>query len=213
MINKSVLTVLLAGGLTLSSFIAQAATFNFLQSTHDNGPVVNKSVDGIDLSIGGATFSDSGAVTLGTRNAGIRANFGLGIFAFFTDGDNLGQIDGLGGNDLAVFHFSKKVVINSISFVQFGTNDEYTLYVDDDQNGILDIDDQLGTNFDEFAPNPFDFPTAASHLIGVGAFEGDDDFFISSLDVTAVPVPPSVLLMGSGLLGLAGFSRSRKAKV
>lgn len=42
-------------------------------------------------------------------------------------------------------------------------------------------------------------------------FEGDYSWAVQSGDVSAVPVPAAVWLFGSGLIGLVGFARSKKA--
>ena len=58
----------------------------------------------------------------------------------------------------------------------------------------------------------------AAPKINVGNFIGDVEgintnahFYISGLNVTAVPVPAAVWLFGSGLLGLIGVARRKKA--
>lgn len=46
---------------------------------------------------------------------------------------------------------------------------------------------------------------------GLGSVLGDEDYNDLVLNVTAVPLPPSSLLLGSGLLGLAFWRRFRKS--
>jgi hypothetical protein len=67
-------------------------------------------------------------------------------------------------------------------------------------------------NTNDFLLQIFDFPTAPRPIfyysqVGMDRVVGAN---LVSLDVHVVPLPPSVFLLGSGLLGLAGWRRFRK---
>lgn len=118
--------------------------------------------------------------------------------------------------DSGIFPYSGA---NGIFAIAIGRNIPLTF-------GFADIvpDDGAGTKYTQLALNPggpsqsngLIFQISPTHFIV--AFEdgngsqplGDIDYNDLVLNVEAVPLPPSALLLGSGLLGLLGFRLRRK---
>jgi hypothetical protein len=55
--------------------------------------------------------------------------------------------------------------------------------------------------------------TVQSYIVGGASLSSSGQLVLTANSTTAVPVPPAVWLFGSGLLGLVGVSRRRKAAV
>ncbi len=97
----------------------------------------------------------------------------------------------------------------------------------DDVAGTIDLDlsswfaEWNGTSFNQGDANVTgtynsvtgDFTAGWSKLISGGSFDGKTGYWeiTGTANVSAVPVPAAVWLFGSGLVGLAGIARRRKA--
>jgi hypothetical protein len=68
------------------------------------------------------------------------------------------------------------------------------------QNGVLETSDYVDITHILFTDAQYKEITDAGHTVQVLAYSDED----------VVPIPPSILLMGSGLLGLVGLRRLRK---
>lgn len=151
------------------------------------------------------------------------------------DGDGLGVqdpgaggssgISGKGGqkNEQAIFTFASNLLASSIIIQLTGidfSEDEPILYVD-----LGDINMTV-LNFDKTAiqgacsaPVNFACDLDFSQLAGLNGLttsrfalrETNKEFAVGSLSATVVPVPAAVWLFGSGLLGLIGMGRRKKA--
>jgi hypothetical protein len=76
-------------------------------------------------------------------------------------------------------------------------------------NGFVFQDSVAGIHhFAETLSSPYPLGFAGFHVSAIA--EGNRQVTISNLSVTAVPLPPTLFLLGSGLLGLAGWRRFRK---
>ncbi|MEO0410429.1 MAG: hypothetical protein AAF221_01140 [Pseudomonadota bacterium] len=125
-----------------------------------------------------------------------------------------GQIDNLGINEGLVLDFSREVRVDEIAFGSAGRNDQGTIFVDfagDNTDDFFQQEASLNLR----ANNPY---TAMFNglvdriLFGVpGGFNFNDDYYLSSITVTQMPVPAAGVLFGSAL-GLAGLWRRRAAK-
>ena len=105
--------------------------------------------------------------------------------------------------------FNQKVTIDRTTFVNgdHGTSfeDDFKLSIDGGAAvtysliNIFEMD-LTGTTFEFYNPNSD----------GGSTVSNKKQFYINKLDVTAVPVPATVWLFGSGLLGLVGIARRRR---
>jgi hypothetical protein len=150
-----------------------------------------------DLTVTATAFSAD-------RNSYVNQSaFGLGVSSWLLDNP---QIDGLGPDDLLLLTCSKEVTLLSAGFSWVGANDQFRLLVD----GTPVLDADIPTS------RTFDFTSALSASLLTGTAFGftvtqfNDDYFLRSIDLDSspVPIPGSVVLLSSGLLGLIAIRRS-----
>ncbi len=185
-----------------SSFVQAATVFDFTTL----GVVVGDfgtTVSGVDVAVSGGTFTNPGVVTPGGVTVGTSL-FGVGVYS---GGFDSPVIDGFGANDVAIFDFSKTVELVSATFGFIGSNDQFTLFVDDFNDGSLEV---KGFDFDPTGSGYSFAPGFISNLFGIGAVDNNDRFTVKSLTVSVVPLPPSLILFGGALLGLGWISRRKK---
>lgn len=200
--RKILLGAAIAAVTMFGAISAQASTtFDFTSLGLLLGPF-GTTQDGITVGVTGGSFTDGGTVTPGGVLVGTSV-LGIGILNGLDDP----QIDGFLGNDVAIFNFSEKVELNSVTFGFFNGNDDFTLFVDVSMDGALEVQ---GFSFDT-GSDTYNFAAGyISDLFGIGARASNDEFTIKSLTVTAVPLPPAVLLFGGALVGLGWLTRRRK---
>lgn len=141
------------------------------------------------------------------------------------------QVDNKRSDDLALFFFDSNVLLDQIVIDPYFTSDvDVTFWVGNITNpDLTGLDDVtlLTAGFSNPVDVPFTGSTSTPQTINLGGLEGnalliggqrdtgapdDDDYFkIASLTTSAVPVPSAVWLFGSGLLGLVGILRRKKA--
>ena len=136
---------------------------------------------------------------------------GLGVCQNITDADQCtpSSDDNVTFEETLKLVFNQKVTIASTTFVNGNHNTNF------DGNFKLTIDgatetyslinifemDLTGTTFEFHNPNSG----------GDSDVSNTKQFYINALDVSAVPVPATVWLFGSGLIGLVGIARRRVA--
>jgi exosortase len=182
--------------LIFSGGAASAATFDFTGSSVDSASKV---------------FTD-GSVTV-TATAG-RAGLS-GITHFFANvsqtgsglgvrsqTDTSGEVDGSGAMDALVFTFNTFVKLASVSFAFAQADDDWTVYVDNGSGFVQVADDSTD--------NPFSYAGTFLRIAFQADFE-DDDFKVSGMTVTPVPLPAGAWLMLVGFGGLALLRRNQKA--
>lgn len=181
---------LLAGAL-MSAFAgaASATTYSF------TGSATVFTVDGIKLTVTAATGSvNTSSSGLGVKRSGVEDG------ALNSDAINEGK-------DTLIFTFDKPIALTKMTMTAW-------------QNGsLLDQADLKYNNVTTRLPNTgptFTF-TGLTYVSSftVTAKGSGSAFRISGLDVAGqpavVPVPAAAWLMGSGLVGLAGIARRRRA--
>jgi hypothetical protein len=109
---------------------------------------------------------------------------------------------------------------NSFSFIggdNGGDKDHFVVKAFDASNTLLGTVDTLVFGGNPIDPNNFMVDNYLVNLsfnnmkyVTVEAFSVNGGYGIAIDNVQVVPLPPSVLLLGSGLLGLAGWRRFRK---
>ncbi len=124
----------------------------------------------------------------------------FGVVSFIGDGENLDG--GNTGDDTdpdegLLFSFSELVSLSDIFFKSFGSSDDYNLMVD----GIDIFSDK---------DDSYDFGSIIGQEFLVWADGSSDAFYVSGLEVSAVPEPSIVALFGLGLLGM-GFTRRKSS--
>jgi len=210
----------LTGLLTLLALSAttgvNAAVFDF--GAIGNGDITVSGITGergaasFDFTVGGISVNTS---ALGGKNAYLDSKFnnlfgGLGVCGTLdsTNQCNPTSDDNVTFDETLVLQFDQLVNIGTTTF---NNGNHETLFSGDFELSIdggtavtyaltnLFTMDLIGTRFEFFNPNAGGGPTVSNNL----------QFYITSIDVTAVPVPAAVWLFGSGLLGLAGIARRK----
>ncbi len=187
----SVLAVIASGGK------ASAITFN-LGGPVPTGPQVASS---FTYSEGGISLTATGAGPLLARNV-FRVNDGAtnnGLGVTFTN-SNLenNQVDGFLFSETLTLAFNQAVNLTSVSFSRVGSNDDFTFL----NNGAVVFNNQViaGGNGTDTGTGTFNFASQAGTSFGFRAGQANDDFYVSSVEVTAVPEPITIagMIMGSG---------------
>ncbi|MGC1430560.1 MAG: hypothetical protein WA822_18385 [Albidovulum sp.] len=187
---------------------AATVTFDFTGSNSGVQNSLTYSNQGVGLTITGAVYDDSfNANITGSANVGSYAGNGIGVTA---PGDNSGQIDGRGSNDMAIFSFDRAVTLESVQFSSLANNqtEYFDFFSSDTGNPLKEVFDLIAT-----ASYSFNTPTTANNF-GIGAYYSFSGYYISGLTVSyvaTVPVPlPAGGLLLLGALGALRISRRRK---
>ena len=179
---------LMLGSGAVSAAPMASATFTMLDGT---GATV-----GVDTSvtgaIGGGTWSVASTATFFglTWTAHDGTTFGPGTYSF----------DTLTGGVYTGVEVGAGQIGGHILF-------DWGATADIDVVNVWDVNGLVYTSTDGIATNPVNPDGVRGYGMLDGAFPG----FNANFDFTAVPVPAAVWLFGSGLLGLVGVARRRKA--
>ncbi|WP_025898651.1 VPLPA-CTERM sorting domain-containing protein [Sneathiella glossodoripedis] len=154
------------------------------------------------------------ATPMGRSNGGQtihQYSTGLGVYSSdcnyscSTDSDH--QVDGYMYGEAVRLRFSEPVLLTSILFSYVGWNDDFKYRVDRQSwSARLDI------------PNDSSYEFAGDGILGqvfrIGAFDYNDEWKLRGVSfstISAVPLPPALLMFGAALAGLALFRRGKKA--
>jgi hypothetical protein len=184
----------------VGSAMATPVTFDFTNGleTYDTSSADFWGSDGTTMLTASATPEDKRNLYLGTA--------GLGVYAEgdYANGENY-QVDGWGIQESILFTFESNVTLLSATFGHVGSNDDFTLFVNDAEVLQALITPQTPYVFENlWISDNFEFK----------ALEKNDDFYIASITVDNAPVPEptTMLLFGTGLLGLVSYNRKRLTK-
>ncbi|MEP3333705.1 VPLPA-CTERM sorting domain-containing protein [Sedimentitalea sp.] len=193
--NKSkFLTTCAAGAILMATAgIASASTINLGGSTAQASSF-SYSVDGIGVTVTAEHYF------FGWQDSDVsRTGSGLGASSYGWDNP---QLDGI-VDERMTFSFDQDVSLMSIDFASFGLGDAYDIYVDSGAGMSL---------IDSASSNPYTFsPYLVGDTLSIGVDGLFSSFRVSSLEVTAVPLPASGLLLLGGLGGIAALRRRRKS--
>jgi len=158
----------------------------------------------LNVTVYAGTF-DSYGINYRNRLVDIDPN-GLGADGSY-DSDT---VDGSSGNDVLVFAFNQEVRIDSIGFTEVDRNDDFAFgqvsgrtFTRSFNYGDVDRHTDLSAMLSAGARTGLTF--------GIGAIGTYDNFRVSSITVSAVPLPASGLLLLAAMGAGIGVSRRRKA--
>ncbi|WP_025898652.1 VPLPA-CTERM sorting domain-containing protein [Sneathiella glossodoripedis] len=126
---------------------------------------------------------------------------GLGITSHRWDD---GEVDGYGADETIKLTFSTSVMLESILFGDVGFNDHFRYRVEGGSWVTRDISGSGNNGYFDFA-----LPGILGTVLEIGAEYWNDDFMVRGVKVSAVPLPPAVLLFGAALAGLGWFRRRK----
>lgn len=234
------LTIKTLGAIALTAMVstAGAATFDFVAMADTNTDANYQgekgfealivSVDGITLTATGTDTADYETYlsdTLGYQGALDNeyayldsGTAGLGVCTLLNSPSsaqcNPSSDDNATADEVLSLEFGTEVTIEDIFFRDANHNtygdtvDDFSLFIDGEYEGTFAYGSPL---LGSFTGTLFGF-SADDFNTETGMFTADgDEFYISSANVSAVPVPAAVWLLGSALGGL-GFMRRKQAK-
>ncbi|WP_169568824.1 PEP-CTERM sorting domain-containing protein [Sneathiella limimaris] len=216
MLKKLFAGALIAASLSIGASVVSAASVDF--SSNGNG-----AQDGEGYKY---TGSDGTMITTSVLQGVVadelffdgvlnQTDSGLGICikdyeGICVDYDNP-EIDGWGNEGIRLT-FSQEVFLNKIYFTAVGRNDDFSYRVGDGNWVTVDIE---GGNGNDTGKGYYEFslPGLKGSVFDIAAIMDFDDFKVSAADyeMSAVPLPPAVLLFGAALMGLGWFKRRKSA--
>ncbi len=213
--------IAIAAGICLAAVSAQAAFLNFTEPQYNPGPsspthTVNNVLPGIDITF--TALGEAGTdpflswYTSANPDPG-GGNDGYGVY----NGGGY-ETDEVEFPEMILIEFSDTVMANSFYltdfFIELGWDGYYR------ERGGYSLDG--GQNWNLFSANAFsnngfyivDVDTELDRIwfsaFGTLINLQDSEFSIAGANVSAVPLPPAILLLGSGVLGLVALRRRRK---
>jgi hypothetical protein len=198
---KAIRNTLLAT-LALTAFSAVEA--KALPISFDFSTVAHVATGSLTYTVGGLSVTAAAgsptALVNARVNAGDKNKGGLGVTN--SPGDN-GAVDGFGFSDLLNLVFSHRVKLISARFAEVDKNDDYDFYT----QAVFQWHRDLPYNF---FVNNFGGPVGTK--FGFGASESNDDYRLRSITVSPIPLPGSLVMLITGLLGVGTLAR-RKSKI
>ena len=128
----------------------------------------------------------------------------------------IGNDDEIGSGEAMLFYFSKPIYISSFQIVDlFPTENEpsgelglYSWFLDIDNFGI---DESFGSG-DANGDFDLELNTALQLIAFYTDGEKVNDYGVAGVSAAPVPEPGTIMLMGLGLVGLAGMGRKKLLK-
>ena len=209
----------LIAGLTTGFFMmvmagmAQAILIDFTSDTWEfvNGNnTESMTVDGIAVKLE-AMPTTANLTWNGTEGPG-NIDIGNGV-VLAGDGDGIGILDDeIQNGEMLKVSFIPDVIVNEIYLLDLFSGEKGIYEFDDDGNFILVEGGNVDWGFLSIVTGNSDSTSWVTFSTPENS--GNWDYAVAGMDVDVAPVPePStMLLMGSGLLGLVGYSRKRFSK-
>ncbi len=212
MIKKYLAGAIVAAAAFLGATSAQASTTFWFTSGNGNhvGNTYEFSKDGVDVTATPFANNYFGSATLNQYGSGLTVSSSDCYYGYC--GDSNHEIDGKYWGEGVSFEFSTEVLVEKIYFSYVGYNDDFSFRADGGAYTTEDID---GGNYwdDANGSYVFDLPGLLGTTIDIAALFDDDDFKIRGMkvSVSAVPLPPAVLMFGAALIGLGWVKRRKQA--
>jgi hypothetical protein len=187
---------------TLGAGVASAATVTFDFTSNSTGsfnPSYAQTEGGLTVTATAGGYVVDTIVSTTGRTVTQNGN-GLGVDCIILPGLCDNQINGISA-DLLTLTFAWAVKLVSVTFTNVNSGDDFDFFVD----GGLEVADQ---NIQAENPASLGFD-GKSFSFGADAL--DDNFRISEITVSSVPLPASALLLLAGLAGLGAMARRRAA--
>ncbi|MEE2690314.1 MAG: VPLPA-CTERM sorting domain-containing protein [Pseudomonadota bacterium] len=216
----------LAGAVALSAATsAGAATFNLASSagasSYTNGSIhgYQMTVDGITLTVTIGHYTDAGVITEGAHGARPTIYNGYGTGSKYNSSDEH-TIDGNGYNEVVLLRFSEDVILESVLFGYFFSDDHFDFFADNDDpdtalNYLYSGIDIPGSSYLSPGAGLYVFANIwQGNIFGIGASGKYDAFKLKGLTVSKlpeVPLPAALPLFLAGAAGVGFMSRRRKA--
>ena len=127
---------------------------------------------------------------------------GFGVFHTYNNGDDP-NIDGLGPDETLWLTFNQQVTLTDIAFNFAHSTDQFDFFVGD----TLVLSNQ------ETQPGPWRSLGTDGYtgtVFGIRANDHTDDFYVAAIQYNPVPEPGTLILVGSGLLGIVGLGRRKR---
>lgn len=205
---------LVALGISLTVPAAHAVTFTFANPGADIAAGgTGCFTGGMDLcgttlswTLGSVTVTASGLGTppTGSTKAVIQDLFpdhgGLGVVNRSASSGVFSGLDEVNSGETLVLTFNQPVFLNAVFFF-----DEDHDPLDPDDTFTFKVD--LGSPSTHLFGDPFG-DAGTTFFFKYGGLDAED-FYVASVEVEPVPEPGTLLLLGSGIVGLAGRARRR----
>lgn len=170
-------------------------------------------VDGIALEVQAGLMNNLGDFTLGGNDAALLITTnGLGMTSDIAPSYQIQADTAIAGiHDGVVFNFDPLFIPETISLASFFDSEDIRMYVD----GAL-VGDFLGDSSGSKTINLGGGTISSLAITSLGdnsplQSSDDSDYYVASIKGTVVPEPSTMLLLGTGIAGLAG-SRLRRKK-
>lgn len=209
-LSKALAAAIAAAGILFGSGAANAATLVDFDLTGNGGlaPSYGFSNGGVGLTVTAGTFDNSG-ISPGVAYVG-QYGSGLGVTSHWGDQH---FVDGATLNDVLIFQFDTAVRFASVTFSYNDRNDDFRFFFENGgSGGLVDWGSDIDLPGSGFYSTYVFNGTWVGDQFGIGAYGANDEFKVKGVGVelSVVPIPASVLMLGSGLALLGWFGMRAK---
>jgi hypothetical protein len=189
-------------GSVLLLFLCNSVSAALLDFT-DNSVGYTGTVDGV-----GYTLTSTG----GAMNRDEQPGTGCGVLACDNDGVGAygGDNDEIDSDQSLSLDFASPVYVTGLHFLDLFKIEQVKVVIDGGTPFYLDAVFDIGVG-GGYLNYIFTTPILASQIEFFAEFstgdQGDNNFALAGVNVSAIPLPPAVWLFGSALVGLISFRR------